>query len=104
MQRNIQYHLKLYYEFRPFQVLCEEFNRFTNTLMREEQKAMGPYPWLTEDDESQNVNDREKLEKYVNLGTSCLTQKEKDDILEMLCRHRDAFNLWDEIARCPNIE
>ena len=35
-QSNIQHHLESHYEFRPLQVLCEEFNKLTNTLRRGE--------------------------------------------------------------------
>ena len=51
-----------------------------------------------------NVYDGETLEKYVNLETSCLTQKDKDELMEFLYKYKDAFSLRDEIATCPNTE
>ena len=65
---------------------------------------MHPYPWLDEDDERRNLNDREILEKYLNLEISCLTQKEKDELMELLCKYKDAFSLRDEISTSPNID
>ena len=56
-QSNIQHHLKLYYEFRPLQGLCEEFNKLTNTPRREEQKSTDPYQWVAENDEHQILSD-----------------------------------------------
>ena len=56
-QSIIQYHLKLYYEFKPLQGLCEGFNKLTSTLKRKWQ-SVDPYPWLAEDDERRNLRDR----------------------------------------------
>ena len=39
-QSNIQYHLKLYYEFKPLQALYGEFNKLKNILRREEQSPL----------------------------------------------------------------
>ena len=40
----------------------------------------------------------------VNLETSCLIQKEKDEPMKLLYKHEDVFSLRDEIDICPNIE
>ena len=50
------------------------------------------------------MTDREILEKYINLDNTCLTEKEKKEVREMLCKYKDAFSLRDEIGMCPNIE
>ena len=63
----MQNHLQHYYEFKPLQVLFEEFNKLTNTLKREELQATDPYPWLAEDDKRRNSTERELLEKYIGL-------------------------------------
>ena len=47
------------YEFKPLQVLYEEFSMLTNSLKREEQKSTGPYPWLPGGDERRNLTDRD---------------------------------------------
>ena len=35
-QSSIHHHLHHYYKFKPLQVLCEEFNKLTNILKREQ--------------------------------------------------------------------
>ena len=48
--------------------------------------------------------DREILEKYIDLRTSCLNKEEKVKVMDMLCKYKEAFSLRDEIGTCPNIE
>ena len=48
--------------------------------------------------------DKEILDKYIDLDKSCLTEKEKRKVMEMLYKYNDAFSLRDEIGKCPNIE
>ena len=50
------------------------------------------------------MTDREILQKYINLDDTCLTEKEKKEVREMLYKYKDAFSLRDEIGMCPNIE
>ena len=50
------------------------------------------------------MTDREILEKYINLDNTCLTEREKQDIMDMLYKYKGAFCLRDEIGMCPNIE
>ena len=47
---------------------------------------------------------KEILDKYIDLEKSCLTEKEKKEVMEMLCKYKGAFSLSDEIGTCPNIE
>ena len=47
---------------------------------------------------------REILEKYMDLGKSCLAEKEKNEVMDMLYKYEEAFSLRDEIGTCPNIE
>ena len=49
------------------------------------------------------MTDREILEKYINLEKSCLTDKEKKEVMDMLYKYKEAFSLRDEIGTCPNI-
>ena len=42
--------------------------------------------------------------KYIDPETLCLTQKEKEKLMNMLYRYEEAFILMDEIGTCPNIE
>ena len=48
--------------------------------------------------------DKEILEKYKDLDQSCLMEKEKREVMEMLYKYKEAFSLRDEIGTCPNIE
>ena len=51
------------------------------------------------------MTDREILEKiYINLDNTCLMGKEKEEIMDMLYKYKEAFSLRDEIGTCPNIE
>ena len=48
--------------------------------------------------------DREILEKYIDLGASCLNKEEKLKVMNMLYKYKGAFSLRDDIGTCPNIE
>ena len=50
------------------------------------------------------MTDQEILDKYIDLGSSCLTKEEKKEVIEMLYKYKEAFRLSDEIGTCPNIE
>ena len=50
------------------------------------------------------MTDKEILDKYINLKDSCLNEKEKKQVMEMLYEYKDVFSLRDEIGMCPNIE
>ena len=71
---------------------------------REQTTSVDKYPWLSPDDERRNMTDREILEKYIDLGTSCLNKEERLKVMDMLCKYKEAFSLRDEIGTCPNIE
>ena len=42
------------------------------------------YPWLDPRVERKYMTDREILEKYIDLERSCLTEKEKVEVMDML--------------------
>ena len=50
------------------------------------------------------MSDREILEKYVDLEKLCLTDKENNQVMDMLYKYKEAFSLRDEIGMWPNIE
>ena len=50
------------------------------------------------------MTDQEILDMYIDLEQSCLTEKEKKEVMEMLYKYKEAFSLRDEIGTCPNIE
>ena len=98
--------LNKYYKFKRTNTLCEHFNKFINTLKRErEQKGLKEsYPWLDPSDEGKYMMDQEILYKYIDLEKSCLMEKEKKEVMEMLYKYKEVFHLRDEIGTCPNIE
>ena len=71
---------------------------------REQKSSEDRYPWLYLDDERRHMTDKEILDKCINLDNSCLSKKEKGEVMDMLYRYREAFNLRDEIGTHPNIE
>ena len=76
-QGILQHNLSRYYRFEEASMLCEYFNKFMDTLKkdREQTTSVDKYPWLDPEDESRNMMDREILEKYIDLGTSCLKKR-----------------------------
>ena len=48
--------------------------------------------------------DREILDKYIDLESSCLTKQEKQKLRNLIYEYKDAFSLRDEIGTCPNIK
>ena len=105
-QGILQQNLSRYYRFEEVNKLCEHFNRFIDTLKkhRELTTSVDKYPWLDPGDDRRNMTDREILEKYIDLETSCLNKEEKVKVMDMLYKYKEAFSLRDEIGTCPNIE
>ena len=105
-QGILQQNLSKYYRFERADTLCEYFNKFINTLKKErEQKEMEEnYPWLDPSDERKYMTDQEILHKYIDLEKSCLTEKKKKEVMEMLYKYKEAFSLRDETGTCPNIK
>ena len=76
-----------------------------NTVKREQSLETGEiYPCLGNTNERKYMTDREILEKYINLDNTCLTEKEKEEVMDMLYKYKEAFSLRDKIVTCPNIE
>ena len=85
MQGILQQNLSKYYKFKRANTLCEHFNKFINTMKKErEQKELKEsYPWLDPSDERKYMTDKEILDKYIDLENSCLTEREKKEVMEM---------------------
>ena len=62
------------------------------------------YPSLDDSDKRKYMSDREILRKYINLDNMCLSKEEKEEVMNMLYKYKDAFSLRDEIGTCPKIE
>ena len=105
-QGILQQNLSRYYRFEEASKLCEYFNKFVDTLKKDREQAtsVDKYPWLDSEDERRNMTDREILQKYIDLGTSCLNKEEKWKVMDMLYKYKEAFTLRDKIGTYPNIE
>ena len=55
-------------------------------------------------DKRKYMIDREILEKYIDLEKSCLTERERKEVMDMLYKFKGAFSLRGEIGTSPNIE
>ena len=94
--------LSRFYEFELAEKVYNQFNNLIKSLKKEEKlETEGKYPWLDKTDERKYMTDKEILEKYINLGNTCLTEKEKKEIMDMLYKYKEAFSLRDEIGTCP---
>ena len=94
-QGILQQNLSKYYKFKRADTLCEHFNKFINTLKKErEQKELKEsFPRLDPSDKRKYMTDKEILDKYIDLENSCLTEKGKKEMMEMLYKCKEAFNL-----------
>ena len=50
------------------------------------------------------MTDKEIMDKYIDLDSSCLTKWEKQKLRNLIYDYKDAFSLRDEIGTCPNIK
>ena len=82
-QRVLQQNLGRLYEFESAEKVCAQFNNLINTIKREQSLETEKNPWLDDTDERKYMTDREILEKYINLDNTCLTEKEKEEIMDM---------------------
>ena len=105
-QGILQQSLSRYYRFEEAEELCEYFNKFVDTLKKEIEQTTptDKCPWLDPEDERRDMTDREILEKYIDLKSSCLDKEEKMKVMDMLFKYKDAFSLRDKIGTCLNIE
>ena len=84
-QGILQQNLSKYYKFKRADTLCEHFNKFINTLKKGERTerikrklSMVRSQWW------KKIYDKEIVEKYIDLEKSCLMEKEKKGVMEML--------------------
>ena len=104
-QGVIQQKLSRYYEFELADKVCMQFNNLIITLRKKQNLDTGEkYPWLDDSDERKYMPDREILRKYINLDNTCMMEDEKEDVMDMLYKYKEAFSLRYEIGTCPNIE
>ena len=77
-QGVLQQNLSNCYHLESAESVCDQYNRLINTLRKEEQEATvcgkDKYPWLDDSNERKHMTDKEILDKYIDLDTSCLTR------------------------------
>ena len=104
-QGVLQQNLNKYYQFEELDKICADFNRIIEEKRQEEKNdSEERYPWLDDADERKYMTDKEILDKYMHLEDSCLNEKERKQVMEMLYEYNDVFSLRDEIGMCPDIE
>ena len=104
-QGVLQQNLDKYYQFEEVDKICKEFNRIMEEKRQEEKNdSKERYSWLDDADERKYMMDKEILDKYINHKDSCLDEKERKQVMEMLYEYEDVLSLRDEIGMCPNIE
>ena len=70
-----------------------------NTLRKEQKLDTGEkFQWLDNSDERKYMSDREILRKYINLDNTCLMEDEKEEVMNMLFKYKEAFGLRDVIG------
>ena len=107
-QGVLQQYVSHCYHLESAESVCDQNDGLINTLRKEEQEASvcgkDTYPWLDDSDERKHMTDKEILDKYIDLGSSCLTRCEKKKVRMLIYKYKDVFSLRDEIGTCPNIE
>ena len=105
MQGVLQQNLSCMYHFESANTVCDKFNSLINTLRKEEEiSGTDKYPWLDDSDERKCMTDKEILDKYIDLESSCLGKWEKQKLRNLIYEYKYAFSLRDEIGSCPNIK
>ena len=95
-QGVLQQNLSCMYHFESESKVCDQFNRLINTLKREEEEGTcntDEYPWLDDSDDRKHMTDKEILDKYIDLDSSCLTNWEKQKLRNLIYDYKDAFSL-----------
>ena len=104
-QGILQQKLSKYYQFESAEKLYDQYNNLINTLRKEQNiDSGGKVPVVKGSNERKHMTDREILEKYINLDNTCLTEREKKEVMDMLYKYKGAFSLKDKMHTCPNIE
>ena len=93
-QGVLQQNLDRYYQFDEADKICADFNRILEEQRQEEKNDNKErYPWLDDDaDERKYMTEKEILDKYINLKDSCLNEKERKQVTEMLYEYKDVFS------------
>jgi len=83
---------------------CDQFNRLVHAeKLRTKMSSPEQYPWLEDDDWRKSASDEEILRKQIDLSNSHLSKQEKEDLMDLCLKHKEAFSLRDEVGECPYI-
>ena len=77
----------------------EPMEHIVNTPMPDD-----PYPWLEKDDPRRHMTDEEIIRQKIPLQNSNLNDVEKQKLIEMILKSKEAFSIQDEIGTCPYFE
>ena len=58
---------------------------------------------LHKEDERRNMSDTDMIEKYVDLDMLCFPDVESKDVMSKVYKNKDAYSIWGEIRKSPNI-
>ena len=110
--RTLQQQLMPKYTFRYLHEMDQEETLFENLNgfrikrghSNKKQTPEDPYPWLDDNDPRRSMTDEEILHQTIDLEPSCLSEPEKEVLMNMILKHKEAFSLRDEIGECPNLK
>ena len=104
-QGVLQQTVSKFYTFELADSVCNQLNNLINILKKEEKLETGDnHSWLDKMDKRKYISHREILEKYIDSNNTCLQEEEKEEVMDILYKYKEAFSLRDKIGKCHNIE
>ena len=86
----LQQNLIKYFRLESADILCEQFNKFVNTLKKEKEEIKDKYPCLDKEIEKRSMSNKEILEKYVFRKVMSIRIRKKGNN-DMLYKYKDTF-------------
>ena len=62
------------------------------------------YPWIDKDDPRRNLTDSQIIRQKVDFSESHMKEEDKEKLLQLCEKYRDAFSLRDELGECNYLE
>ena len=62
------------------------------------------YPWIDKDDPRRNMTDSQIIRQKVDFSESHMKEEDKEKLLQLCEKYRDAFSLRDELGECNYLE
>ena len=63
-QEVLQEHLGRHYHFELADDVCNQYNKFVNLMMKEEENSEGKFPWLEDTNKRKYMSDRDFRQIY----------------------------------------